>query len=89
MDIHPRIWWDGTRGALQSATVRITLEQSPRIGALTYHEIDFCPSLNCSEVRERAVDRRRDMEPAEVMAAMLLIEFVAAGAIELVRKGMA
>lgn len=59
-----RLEWDGRQGLARHDGVQILLQRSPT----TFAEVHYTPGIQ-AQVRERAVDPRRDMTAQEVASA--------------------
>ena len=64
-----RVWWDGRAGWAQYQGAVKELDHAPDALPECY-EIDFCPEFDTFEIRPRACDRRRDIEPPERVLLM-------------------
>ena len=75
-----RLWWDGRTGQAQCDGVSRDLSGPPEIDPMkSIYEIDYAPELHTYEVRERACDCRRDLNPPEQEAVRRwLMSFAAA-----------
>lgn len=59
-----RLWWNGRRGQAQYDGVTRELTSPPDVMQQLY-ELDYAPELHTYEIRERACDARRELNPPE------------------------
>lgn len=76
-EIEPRLWWNGERGVARADGVEVRLRESPLHARLL--QLDFAPALDTAELQEQG-SARRDMYPAEIVAALALLAAVSRAA---------